>query len=361
MNIKLIYIDSIVYLDKALTAMAERKIQEKNLTIETIHNIPYKDSVLMDFMRSIHNRKGNYCIMASADTYPVISKILSTLTNDTLIATGDTLHPASASRVKKYSYKLHTDTGNYNIISVKSGEQIPEILFDSGERISVWQLFGSKDDLEELKKHAADNHFKFEFFEKIDGWWEIHTQSSYRMDKFVQYSEDMILFRSDNIFDSIIELLSSEGETISFAESCTGGLIASLLTSRSGSSDILDGSVVSYANRIKNKWLGVSEEILQDPGAVSKECVVEMAAGTIKLADSDMALAVSGIAGPTGGTPYKPVGTVYIAAAYRDKIVARHLLLKGDRNYIQYQSAMHAIKLLIWMKKKNFEEFFKNS
>ena len=361
MNIELVYIDSTVYLNKALTDMVERKIQKKNLFAKSIRKIPYIDSTLMDFMREVYAKEGNYCIIASAEAYPVLSKILSTLTNDTLIATGDTLHPASASKVKEHSFKLRTDKGNYNVLSVKSGATLPDILYDSEERSSIWQLFGTKDDLKDLKRHAADNHFKFDFFEKIDGWWEIDTQSSYRMDKFVQYSEDMILLRSNNIFDSIIEFLSSEGEMISFAESCTGGLIASSLTSRSGSSNILNGSVVSYANEIKHQWLNVDEAILENPGAVSSECVKEMAEGARKLAQSDMALATSGIAGPTGGTPLKPVGTVYIAFADGENTVTQHLCLKGDRNSIQYQAMMHAVKLMIWKKKKNFEKFFKIS
>ncbi len=86
-----------------------------------------------------------------------------------------------------------------------------------------------------------------------------------------------------------------------------------------------------------------------------------MAEGVRRLAQSDIALATSGIAGPTGGTPLKPVGTVYIAASNNGETRTKHLLLKGDRNYIQYQAMMHTIKLMILLEKKNFEDFFRNT
>ncbi|HFU76793.1 MAG TPA: CinA family protein, partial [Arcobacter sp.] len=110
----------------------------------------------------------------------------------------------------------------------------------------------------------------------------------------------------------IITHLKENKQTISFAESCTGGKIVAEFTAISGVSSVLMGSVISYANEIKSEWLGVKEQTLIDHGAVSKECVEEMLTGILKMASADYAIAVSGIAGPTGGTNEKPVGTVYI-------------------------------------------------
>jgi len=124
----------------------------------------------------------------------------------------------------------------------------------------------------------------------------------------------------DEIFnqDDMIELqnlLREHNKKITCAESCTGGLIASMITSLSGSSDIFDGSIVSYSNSIKKQELNVSENNLKDYGAVSIEVVREMLQGSLKKFNADFSIAVSGIAGPNGGTKQKPVGTVVIGIA----------------------------------------------
>jgi len=144
----------------------------------------------------------------------------------------------------------------------------------------------------------------------------------------------------------IIHALKRKKQTISFAESCTGGRIASAFTAISGASAVLNGSVVSYANEIKSKWLGVNEETLIKHGAVSQECVQEMLDGILKMASSDYAIAVSGIAGPTGGTAKKPVGTVYIGVASNDKKEVTKHHFTGSRTDIQAQATLRAIELL---------------
>ena len=143
----------------------------------------------------------------------------------------------------------------------------------------------------------------------------------------------------------IINTLKEKNQTITFAESCTGGRIASAFTAISGASSVLNGSVISYANEIKSQWLEVKEETLITYGAVSKECVEEMLKGIIKLASADCAIAVSGIAGPTGGTDMKPVGTVYVGIQIKGNIVVEHSLFKGDREAVQEQAKDTAIAL----------------
>ena len=144
----------------------------------------------------------------------------------------------------------------------------------------------------------------------------------------------------------IINILKEKKQTITFAESCTGGRIASAFTAISGASSVFMGSVVTYANEIKSQWLGVKEDTLMKHGAVSSQCVDEMLSGILKMASADYAIAVSGIAGPTGGTPDKPVGTVYIGVETpKERIVQLHLF-KGDRESIQAQATDTAIELL---------------
>jgi nicotinamide-nucleotide amidase len=150
--------------------------------------------------------------------------------------------------------------------------------------------------------------------------------------------------RRENTIE-IIDMLKKREQTITFAESCTGGRIASEFTAISGASLVLNGSVVSYANEIKSKWLGVEEQTLIRYGAVSLQCVEEMLRGVVKMADAENGIAVSGIAGPTGGTAEKPVGTVYIGVMVNGEISVEHCCFKGDRGSIQEQSTDHAIAL----------------
>jgi nicotinamide-nucleotide amidase len=144
----------------------------------------------------------------------------------------------------------------------------------------------------------------------------------------------------------IIEKLSSNHKTISFAESCTGGRIVAAFTAISGASEILNGSCITYSNQIKHEWLGVGNDILEAFGAVSQECVSQMLTGIQKMANSDYALAVSGIAGPTGGTKDKPVGTVYIGLLTPSTQEVFQCLFHGEREHIQEQSTAYAIAKL---------------
>lgn len=122
-------------------------------------------------------------------------------------------------------------------------------------------------------------------------------------------------YEDDTLENCIGKLLKAHGKTLSTAESCTGGLIASMLTSVAGSSEYFLGTVVSYANSVKEGVLGVSSEILKNHGAVSSECVGAMAEGVRRLTGSDFSVATSGIAGPGGGSEEKPVGLVWIAVS----------------------------------------------
>lgn len=148
------------------------------------------------------------------------------------------------------------------------------------------------------------------------------------------------------LVEKIIQKLTKEQKTISFAESCTGGRIAAVFTSISGASEVLHGSCVTYSNDIKHLWLGVSKEVLEKQGAVSQACVSQMLEGIQKMAGSDYAIAVSGIAGPTGGTEFKPVGTVYIGLQTPFSKEVFHCNFKGSREAVQEQSTVFAIEKL---------------
>ncbi|MEM9694868.1 MAG: nicotinamide-nucleotide amidohydrolase family protein, partial [Myxococcota bacterium] len=139
--------------------------------------------------------------------------------------------------------------------------------------------------------------------------------------------------------------LRSRGLSLSVAESCTGGLIACQLTSEPAS-DFFLGGVVAYANAVKKAVLGVSEDTLRGHGAVSAEVAAEMAEGARRAFDCDVALSVTGIAGPTGASPNKPVGLVHWAVAYADGTVCEERIFHGDRNQVQKQAATAALDLV---------------
>ncbi len=144
----------------------------------------------------------------------------------------------------------------------------------------------------------------------------------------------------------INDLFWREGLTLATAESCTAGNVAAAITSVAGSSQFFKGGIIAYSNEIKENMLGVSSETLAAHGAVSEETVIEMAKGVMKLMNADCALATSGIAGPTGGTSDKPVGTIWLAAGCKDKIIT--LKLEGDegRNKNIANATQKALQLL---------------
>jgi nicotinamide-nucleotide amidase len=167
--------------------------------------------------------------------------------------------------------------------------------------------------------------------------------------------------KKDSTIKNLIEYFSEEKKRLTFAESCTGGALVNRFISFPGSSNIIDGSLVTYSNRIKMEWLGVKAETLEKFGAVSSECVEEMAKGARERLKADISIAVSGIAGPSGAVEGKPVGTVFVAVNNGSKITTERLELKGSRNEIQKCSVDWAICLLILSEKKFFDFFSKNS
>lgn len=154
-------------------------------------------------------------------------------------------------------------------------------------------------------------------------------------------------FECDNLAETLGERLSENGKTVATAESCTGGNIAHLITLVAGSSRYYKGSVVSYANEVKEKVLGVRAGDLQQYGAVSEEVVKQMAEGVKRLLKTDYVIATSGIAGPSGGSDEKPVGTVWIAVAGERDCVAEKFLFNTTRDNFIERTSNQAILMLL--------------
>ncbi|MGA2512176.1 MAG: CinA family protein [Candidatus Limnocylindrales bacterium] len=142
-------------------------------------------------------------------------------------------------------------------------------------------------------------------------------------------------------------LCLERGVTVATAESCTGGLVAKLITDVAGSSDYFRGGVVSYADETKSRLLGVSQDKLNAHGAVSAQVARSMAVGALNQTGADVAVAVTGIAGPGGGSPAKPVGLTYVAVADTAGVDVRRFVWAGDRAANRDASARAAVELLL--------------
>ena len=154
----------------------------------------------------------------------------------------------------------------------------------------------------------------------------------------------------DALAAELVAMLQVRGRSFATAESCTGGAISQAVTSVAGCSSVMRGAVVAYHNDVKEKVLGVSGEVLAEYGAVSEETVVQMVSGVSALMGADCAVATSGIAGPGGGTPEKPVGTVWLAAKVGGVVKTRLLSLEDRGRALNIRSTVgEALLLMIGM------------
>jgi len=156
--------------------------------------------------------------------------------------------------------------------------------------------------------------------------------------------------RSDDlnrVAETVLARCRAKGWTLATAESCTGGMVAAALTDIAGASDVVERGFVTYSNRAKSELLGVPAALIARHGAVSAETAAAMAEGALAKAPVDLAVAITGIAGPSGGSPDKPVGLVYFGVARRGgKSKTERKIFKGDRAGIRHAATVRALELL---------------
>lgn len=176
---------------------------------------------------------------------------------------------------------------------------------------------------------------------------ELHTDIEAEFEKVMPLIKSYVFGREKDELAAVVgQILVQQHASLSVAESCTGGYLAHQFTQHAESSAFFQGGIISYANEVKIQQLGVSQEILDQNGAVSEKCVMAMAAGARKELGTTYALATSGIAGPNGGSEDKPVGTIWIALAHPDGVIARKLTQGGTRIQNIHLSSLTAINLL---------------
>jgi len=186
---------------------------------------------------------------------------------------------------------------------------------------------------------------------RLSGYGEEEDALTTEVDKFaakiIERVENVVMAEEDiAIEQSALNYMGSKGLTLSVAESCTGGYISHLFTQHAGASKVFAGGAVTYSNELKQNVLGVHPETLLKYGAVSEETATEMVQGALKNFKTDYAIAVTGVAGPDGGTPEKPVGTVWIAVASAKRNFVKKFLFGKKRQQNIERSAVAALGML---------------
>jgi len=234
--------------------------------------------------------------------------------------------------------------------------KLPTPIFTRGRNVSTFKVFGSEMDLLSLEEKLHDHAIITRI---LPTWYSIDINDSKGEKTLVDIAKkhNLHIVPIRSVREALIEYLSSKNKTLSFAESCTGGKIVAKFIEKEGASKIISGSMVTYSNEIKVKWLNVKESTINVYGAVSKECVSEMLDGIQKASNSNIAVAVSGIAGPSGATENKNVGTVYIGIKNGETKEIIEFNFQGDRNFIQEQAVRRAIEMILFSEKEFFEFF----
>lgn len=182
----------------------------------------------------------------------------------------------------------------------------------------------------------------------------------FKMNRFHQtlnnmFAQEIVTNENKTIPEVLGDLLTERELTVASAESCTGGNISHRITQVAGSSAYFMGSIVSYSNDVKAEVLRVPRNVISKEGAVSRPVVEAMAEGVSHLMRSDCSIATSGIAGPDGGTKFKPVGTVWIATKYKEKLVCECKHFQGDRNQVIESATNHGMMMLIKLLRNTYE------
>jgi len=298
-----------------------------------------------------------YCDPGHAST---VAREIATSTGDTVTMRNTLLLPSEAVPVEPGYYHISTASEQIHVLTASPGQKLPDPQPGHMGKSALTHLFEiDATHLHTVLKQLSDAYrIKYTVSETIPGW----ILCRMREERFgdLEGAQQQLIAQyltavaEDNIAVWLIDVLSQSKKTVTFAESCTGGLLSYYLTKESGASGVFEGALVTYSNRLKASWIAVENKTLEAHGAVSREVVEEMSAGAMEVSGADYAIAVSGVAGPTGGTPNKPVGTVQIAVRSKDAIVTERLQLHGDRNYIQEQTVLHAVKMLLLLDKKTF-------
>jgi nicotinamide-nucleotide amidase len=338
-----------------------RSVKEKLSHINHISYFQDSDNALFLVLDQLLKENIKLIIITTKNSAAVVGKLLSTITSDNQILNDNMLIPSRTTVFEKGSYLVEHEKAIINVIIAHENQKLPLIILEDEKKSATLHVFDEDASSVKilLEPLATSFDIRLDFITIVDGWIEVTVKSKKygNIAQFISAAKQLLshkLIATSNIISYIIERLSHNNKKISFAESCSGGLLASFFTHESGASNVFEGSLVTYSNALKSNWLAVDDNILEKNGAVSLEVVAEMSEGALNVSYADYSLAISGIAGPNGGTEDKPVGTICLSARSKENEKHEQIQLFGDRNYIQEQSAFYAIKMLLLIDKNLF-------
>ena len=361
MKLHLLFIGNKFIYNKSLKDYIIRRVETKTDFINQITFYEENDNTLFLYLQSVIDSVEKLIIITTKQNFSTVGKLISTITKDHQIVKEGMLIPSNSSIYEKGSYLLEYEKCFINVLYADEMNKLPDILIENLSTMAEVHIFD--EDIESVNILLMPLSQTYDVVLNIsivvDGWLKVNISSKKygNLSKFVNSAKQLLdtkLIATNNIIAYIINRLSHNEKKITFAESCTGGLLTYYFTKENGASKILDGSLITYSNELKENWLAVDESVLKEKGAVSFDCVKHMSDGALNVSNADYALSVSGIAGDGGGTDDKPVGTVFIGVRTQDKHDEEHLVFNGDRNYVQHQSALYAIKKLLLIDKKIF-------
>lgn len=363
MRIKVIFVGNKFVYNKHLQEYCLRKIEEKNDFVHSV--IFFKDSdhtLFLELERELE-MDVMLIIITIKQNFTTIGKLISTITCDNQVLEDNMLIPQKSSVYEDGSYLLKYKNSFINVLHIDEMQKLPQILIETKQNKAILNIFEEEQEtfLAIVNPLAQTHDIKIEVTKIIDGWLriDIFGKKYGNLSKFINSIKNLFsnkIIASSNIVVHIIEKLYANNKTISFAESCTGGLLTYFFTKNNGASKILNGSLVTYSNELKENWLAVENSVIENNGAVSFEVVEQMSDGVLNVSEADYAISVSGIAGDGGGTEEKPVGTVFVGVRTKDFHQEYHLQLFGDRNYVQQQSVLYGLKYLLLADKETFFE-----
>ncbi|MDD5373250.1 MAG: CinA family protein [Sulfurimonas sp.] len=361
MKLHLLLIGNKFIYNSSLREYVIRKIEQKTDFIGSITFFKESDNSLFLYLEKELHQANKHIIVTTKQHFSTIGKLICTVTSDNQILKDDMLIPSNSSVFENKSYLLEYKDSITNVLHVDEMEEFPQILLNFEDSKATLHLF--EEDRESavamLTPIAQMYDVKLDIVSLVDGWLRVDIRSKKygNISKFIASAKQLLpkkIIAASNVVSYIIDRLSAYNKKIAFAESCTGGLLTYYFTKNNGSSKILEGSLVTYSNTLKENWLGVNAATIEKYGAVSSEVVQEMSEGAMNVSSADYSISISGVAGEGGGTEHKPVGTVFVGVRSKNEHKEIRLNLNGDRNYIQHQSVLFAIKMLLLMDKEMF-------
>lgn len=361
MKLRLLFIGNKFKYNETLREYILKSIEKKYDYADSMIFLKDGDNALFLHIEEELKKDGNLIIITSSKNHTTIGRVICTITEDKQILKDGVLIPSKSIVFDDRSYLFEHKGVKINVISIDEMQKLPTLLLESEQSGAIIHIFDEDESaINALMSSMAQTYdVKIELTTIIEGWVMINAiDNKYgNLSKFIAYVKSVFVKKSivsPCISKHIIDKLSEHNKTIAFAESCTGGLLSYFFTKQNGASKVFNGSLVTYSNAMKENWLGVESATLKEYGAVSAEVVMQMSDGAMSVSSADFTISISGIAGESGGSEYKPVGTVFVGLKSKKEHIELRLNLQGDRSYIQSQSVLFAVKSLIVTNKEIF-------